>query len=99
MTAAIASKGFSVIGVDRDKNKVEAVEQGRAPIFEPHLDKLIKKYRHSISATADLKNAVLNSDISFIVVPTPSKADGEFSLSFVNQVAKETAKVLAHKKS
>lgn len=99
MAVTIASKGFTVIGVDRDKNKVDAINRGHAPIFEPFLDKLLKKCKNLISATKDYNNAVLNSDISFIVVPTPSEANGEFSLSFVKAAAERIGKALALKKS
>jgi len=99
MAVAIASKGFAVIGVDRDKNKVDDINQGHAPILEPFLDKLLKKCRNRISATTDYDNAVFNSNISFIVVPTPSERNGGFSLSFVKAAAEKIGRALAHKNS
>ncbi|MDD4899746.1 MAG: nucleotide sugar dehydrogenase, partial [Candidatus Omnitrophica bacterium] len=99
MLAGIASKGVKVIGVDNDAARVKIVNQGHAPLFEPRLEQFFRRYKKKISASTDYYTAVLNSDISFIVVPTPSLANGEFSLSFVAKAAKELGKALAQKQS
>lgn len=99
MAAAIASKGFKVIGVDRDLDCIKSFNQRRAPIFEPGLEILLQKHSRNISTTLDYEQAVRNSDITFIVVPTPSKTNGEFSLHFVKQAAKRIGKALSQKNS
>ncbi len=98
MTAAFASRGFTVIGTDIDRKHVQAVGAGRAPVIETGLDELIKNNRARITSTEDTKTAVKNSDITFVVVPTPSKRSGEFSTEFAARAFEEIGKALADKK-
>jgi UDPglucose 6-dehydrogenase len=83
MVACLAAKGFDVIGVDVDDQKVAAVADGKAPVFEPELAELLAANRERISATTDLRTAVLRSDVTFVVVATPSDDEGGFSLQWV----------------
>jgi len=99
MAAAIASKGFEVIGVDKNENFVKAFNQKRAPIFEPGLQNMLKKYGNRIRATSDYNDAVLNSDITFIVVPTPSDHGGGFTLRYIFNAIKDIGPVLSKKAS
>lgn len=99
LSASIASRGYGVIGVDINKRTVDDLNLGRTSLNEPHLLDLIRKYKKNISATEDLRNAVLNTEITFIITPTPSMANGYFSLKFVTPVVKEIAKALKVKKS
>lgn len=99
LTAAIASKGFQVIGVDINKEVVDSLKVGKTSINEPGLLDLINKHRKNIEATLDVKEAVLNSEITFIVTPTPSLANGYFSLKYIIPAAKIIAKALKVKKS
>lgn len=98
LSASIASKGFEVFGVDINKRIVDDLNFGRTSLNEPDLLDLIRKYKKNISATEDLRNAVLNTEITFIITPTPSMANGYFSLKFVTPVVKEIAKALKVKK-
>lgn len=83
MAAVMADKGHTVIGVDLNPGAVNAVNQGRAPVNEPGLDELIRKNRERLSATTDYAEAIAKSEITFVIVPTPSEPDGSFSLRFV----------------
>lgn len=83
MAAVMADKGHTVVGVDLSPGAVNAINQGRAPVNEPGLGELIRKNRERLSATTDFADAVSASDITFIIVPTPSELDGSFSLRFV----------------
>jgi UDPglucose 6-dehydrogenase len=83
IAAAIASRGYHVTGVDVDPRIVRAINEGRPPVFEPGLEGLLCAHGERLSASLDGTNAVLNSDATFIVVPTPSEADGAFSLRFL----------------
>lgn len=83
MVACLASKGFDVIGVDVDEQKVAAVADGRAPVFEPQLDELLAAHKDRITATTDLAGAVRRSNMTFVVVATPSDSEGGFSLKWV----------------
>lgn len=97
MVACLASKQFDVIGVDVDEQKVAAVAAGRAPVFEPQLDELLAANRARISATTDLRAAVLRSDMTFIVVATPSDDAGGFSLKWVLPACETIGSALAEK--
>ena len=83
MAAGIASRGHDVIGVDISQAAVDAVNQGRAPVQETGLEDLIAANR--VDGCARRKShaeAVLNSDISFVIVPTPSDERGAFKLQY-----------------
>ncbi|MGA8074350.1 MAG: hypothetical protein WB995_12795, partial [Candidatus Acidiferrales bacterium] len=93
----MASKGICVIGVDSDAGKVEALEHGRAPVFEPGLDALIRENGDLLRATSDASLAVAESEITFIVVGTPSEGDGGFSLRHVLPVCEAVGHGLREK--
>jgi len=77
--ACFASKGFEVIGVDVIESSVEAINWGACPIQETGLDELMTHCRQNLRATTDADEAIRASDITFIIVPTPSGPDGAFS--------------------
>jgi UDPglucose 6-dehydrogenase len=94
--ACFADVGHNVIGVDNDPRKVEALQAGRIPIYEPGLEEVVHR---NVSAqrlrfTGSIKEGVDNSQIVFIAVPTPQQPDGSVDLSFIEQVAREIAGVL-----
>jgi UDPglucose 6-dehydrogenase len=83
LAAVMAHKGHTVIGVDSNPRSVEAINSGRGPVREPGLDEMIARNRERLRATGDVAEAVLATDVTFIIVPTPSEEDGRFSLRFV----------------
>ncbi len=97
LLAVCASRGFGVIGVDTNENFVRLLNRGKAPVDEPGLSKLIAKNRRRIRATLDYSDAIYNSDITFIIVPTPSTKSGAFSNKYVLGVIQNVGKVLATK--
>jgi UDPglucose 6-dehydrogenase len=97
MAACIASKGLDVIGVDVNVSAVDAIQAGRAPVEEPGLDALVAANRSRFSATTDLESAVLDTQITFIVVPTPSEPHGGFSLRYISAAVEEIGKALRQK--
>ncbi len=99
MLACFASKGWQVIGMDVNKLSVDTINKGESPIYEPGVKELISKYKDNISATSDTEHAVINSDVSFVIVPTPSTKDGTFSTDFVETVAAEIGSILRSKDS
>ncbi len=99
MLACFASKEWQVIGMDVNKLSVDTVNKGESPIYEPGVNELIGKYKDNISATSDTEHAVRNSDVSFVIVPTPSTMDGTFSTNFVEAVAAEIGSILRSKDS
>ena len=85
------------MGVDVNSSTVDAINEGRAPVVEPQLQELIAACRPRLHATTDFGQAVLGSDISFIIVPTPSDKSGGFSIRYAEQAAREIGRALRHK--
>ncbi len=90
----LAELGHTVVCVDNDEEKIKKLFSGKLPIFEPNLDKLIKKNKKRIKFSIDIKDAVVSNEVIFICVGTPSNPDGSPDLSYVEDVAKEIAKYL-----
>ncbi len=93
-----AEMGNDVICVDIDKEKIEKLKRGIVPIFEPGLDKLVRKNQKkgTLRFTTDIRDALKNSYIIFIAVGTPQSEDGSADLSFVLDVAKQIGKYMEH---
>ena len=90
-----ADIGNQVICVDKDLKKINKLNSGFSPIYEPGLEELIKKnfLAKRLSFTNNVKNAINASDIIFICVGTPTKKGTfEVDLSFINQCVKEILK-------
>lgn len=83
LAAVMASRGHDVIGVDISQRYVDDINAGRAPVPEPQLQELLDVSRERLRATTDYAEAVLGSDITFIIVPTPSDRNGVFVNTFV----------------
>jgi UDPglucose 6-dehydrogenase len=99
MALCFANKGFDVIGVDSDQDIVQAINDRRSPIYEPGVDYLMGNITGSLVATQDYKYAVENSDITFIVVPTPTETTGGFSTKYVEAALQSISRVLRLKAS
>lgn len=97
MAAAIASRGFDVIGVDVNQQVADALNTGRAPVREKGLDELIAANRARLRATRSHREAVLGSDVTFVVVPTPSDERGAFSLQYAAWAFREIGRGLKEK--
>ena len=97
MAATMASKGVQVMGVDVNSSTVEALNAGRAPVVEPHLQEMITANRPRLRATTSLDEAVAASSMSFIVVPTPSDDRGGFSIRYAEQAARSIGRALRNK--
>ena len=94
MAAALASKGFEVIVCDVDKSKVDAINNGRAPVQETGLESLIADNRERLRATTSISEAVRFADATFVVTATPSNPDGRFSLEYILPVCEEIGRIL-----
>ncbi len=99
MAAAFASRGFEVVGVDVSQTAVDLVNAGKAPVQETGLGEMIAENRDRLRATVSHEDAVLNSDISFVIVPTPSDDRGAFSLQYAEWAFREIGRALAKKKT
>src|SRR5512139_396255 len=83
LAAVFASKGFTVVGTDLNRTFVDALNNGVAPVDEPRLQELVSANRSRLRATHDCAEAVLASDITFVIVPTPSDETGCFTNEYV----------------
>lgn len=82
LAAVLASRGHCVVGVDLDPGAVASVNARRAPVVEPDLQRHIEAAGPRLRATTDFALAIPQTDISFVIVPTPS-VDGAFSNRYV----------------
>lgn len=90
--------GNIVYCVDKDKKKIDLLNNGIVPIYEPGLEEILKKnyMQKRLIFTSDLKKAVKNSDIIFICVGTPTKKNSNSAdLKYVFKVANELKKVIS----
>ena len=95
--ACFSDFGHHVCCVDKDAGKVDALREGRIPIFEPGLDELVERNvaAERLEFTLDLASALPDADAVFIAVGTPSRrGDGHADLSYVYAAAKEMAEHL-----
>jgi len=99
LSAVMASKGFTVVGVDLNQQYVDALNAGRAPVDEPRLQELIDQNRLRLSATTDIREAIAATDVTFVIVPTPSDATGRFSNTAVVAAMKSMGSAIAAKQS
>lgn len=97
--ACLAKDGHEVIAVDVDSGKIDSINAGKTPIVEEGIGELVAEVVRAgrLSATADTRYAVENSDISFICVGTPSAPDGSVGLKYVEEVCRNIGAALATK--
>ena len=91
-----AETGNSVVCVDIDAAKVAAMQAGRIPIYEPHLDVLFERNiaEGRLTFTTELAEAVENAQVIFLALPTPPGEDGSADLSYVLGVADELGRII-----
>ena len=94
LAAVLASKGHDVTGVDLNRYFVDAINAGRAPVVEPRLQELIDASKGRLRATTEYGEAIRGAEISFIIVPTPSDAEGVFSNRYVLDAVKSIGAAL-----
>jgi UDPglucose 6-dehydrogenase len=94
--ACFAEVGHTVICVDNDQRKVDALQAGKIPIYEPGLEDVVSRNvaAKRLRFTNSIEDGVDNSQVVFIAVPTPPQSDGSVDLTFIEKVAREIATVL-----
>jgi UDPglucose 6-dehydrogenase len=97
MAACFAAQGFQVHAVDLDAAKVDAINRAEAPVHEPGLAQLVREGAANLKASRDCEAAVRESEATFIIVATPSEADGGFSLKYALPTCESIGKALRHK--
>lgn len=96
--ACLAKMGNSVICVDVDEVKINALKQGIVPIYEPGLAEMVKECfeNETLKFSTDIKEALDHASVLFIAVGTPMGADGQADLKYVLQVAKSIGEHMIH---
>jgi UDPglucose 6-dehydrogenase len=97
LAVVLAARGFRVTGVDSNEGTVRSVNAGESPIYEPGVKELIAKNRKRFTATSDF-GLVADSEVTFIVVPTPSEESGLFSLRYVLPAIENVGKAISSKR-
>jgi UDPglucose 6-dehydrogenase len=97
MIGCFASRGFNVIGVDISEEVINRLNIGLAPAQEKGLDELISNNKSNIRGTMSYDEAISNSEISFVIVPTPSDERGSFSLQYAAHAFEQIGKALSKK--
>lgn len=87
----LAETGHTVTCVDVDPSKIENMQQGICPIYEPDLEALMVKNKTRLLYTTDYRSAYCKADVIFIGVGTPEKKDGSANLTYVYEVARQIA--------
>ena len=95
----LAAKGHQVVCVDIDQEKVEQINQGIPPIYEDGLEQLLQEnIGTNLKATTDLRQAVLDTELSLIAVGTPFDGE-EIDLRYIKQVSQQIGNILQTKQS
>ncbi|MEL7048780.1 MAG: nucleotide sugar dehydrogenase, partial [Pseudomonadota bacterium] len=99
--ACLSHLGFRMVGVDVCHDKISSINEGRAPIVENRLGDLLAEgvAAERISATDNLVAAVLDTDVTFMSVGTPTSQDGSCDLTYVRQASRAIGQALAMKES
>ncbi len=94
--AVFADMGNEVVGADIDQRKVDRLNEGVMPIYEPGLEEMVRRNQaeRRLRFTSDVDWAIQNTEVVFICVGTPPKNGGETDLSFVESVAVKIGKNL-----
>ena len=97
--ACLAHLGFRMVGVDVSFEKVRSIKEGRSPIVEDRLGELLEAgvERGLVNATQNLIAAVLDTDVTFMSVGTPTSEDGSCDLTYVRQASRAIGQAIAMK--
>lgn len=99
LSASLAAAGHTVVGVDRLGELVDAVNRNVVQSIEPDVVDRLKAAEGRLTATIDTAAAVAETDLSFVIVPTPSNTLGGYSLRFALDAVANVGRALAAKKS
>jgi UDPglucose 6-dehydrogenase len=94
--ACFAEVGHHVVCVDNDQRKIDMLQAGKIPIYEPGLEELVLRNvaAKRLRFTNSTEDGVDHSQVVFIAVPTPPQADGSVDLTYIEKVAREISAVL-----
>lgn len=98
VAGCLARDGHDVIGVDVDRDKIDQINAGRAPIVEPQIDAIVEAAvaARRLTATTDTPPAVRASELVLVCVGTPSRANGSIDLQHLQRVCEQIGAALRH---
>lgn len=86
LAICLASRGFEVFGIDVNTTLIESLASGRSTIAEPGVQELLTSTKNHIVASTDHAIAIDQTDVTFVLVATPSETSGRFSLTYLDKV-------------
>ena len=97
--ATLAETGNQVTCLDILEEKITELNQGKSPIFEPGLEKLIQEgiRTGNLKGSTNIEDGIVESDLTFICVGTPSEKDGSIDLNYIKSAASSIGRALRHK--
>lgn len=98
LSLSFASSGLKVLGVDVNEHVVQSIQRGKSPIVEPRYQELIEEVGSRFEATRDHAVAIEKTNVTFILVATPSIGDGRFSNRYVKSALKSLAEAFGKSK-
>lgn len=95
----LAQHGHEVVGVDTIEKKVDFINRGESPIIEKEIGDIIASGVNAgrLSATCDATIAILDTELTFVCVGTPSQANGNLDLHYVRRTCEQIGEALKHK--
>jgi len=93
----LASKGFRTLGVDISKGTVQKIKNGISPIYEPHVQELLNQNMSRIDVSSSF-DKISDTDMTIIIVPTPSTNEGNFTTKYVEDAIISIGKAISKKK-
>ena len=95
----LASHGNKILCYDKNKNILDSIKKKISPFVEPYLNKYIKRYGQNVEVCESVEDLVNKTNVTFLVLPTPSQKDGSFSNQYILDVLEKIAKSLKKKKN
>ena len=91
--------GNEIIGVDNNALKVDLINQGKSPVIEKDIGDIVSNAvdQGHLTATMDVGDAIMQSELSIICVGTPSQMNGDLNLSYIRRIAEEIGVILKEK--
>ncbi|MCP4760991.1 MAG: UDP-glucose/GDP-mannose dehydrogenase family protein, partial [archaeon] len=99
LSTGLSKFGIKVYCCDVDESRIETLRKGKSPIHEPQLPELVEKGIKTglLIPTMDIKEAIMNTDVTFICVGTPCDDTGYIDLVYIKSVSKDIGQVLKNK--
>ena len=97
LSLCLAKRGFLVTGIDKDETLVAELNTGSFRHFEPQVAEFWNGTKQHLHLTTNLQRAILESSITFVIVPTPTDLSGKFSIRYLRASVQEICSVLKEK--